>query len=84
MPITSDGLYCIASAVHCTEQNKYLYDAICLSADHSGRAVEGINCLHLLQHWHHRFESHLRHGYLYVRLFCVCVVMCIGSGLTKG
>jgi hypothetical protein len=30
------------------------------------------------------FESHSRHGYLYARLFCACVVLCVGSGLETG
>jgi hypothetical protein len=45
------------------------------SADHSGRAVKGMNCLRSLKPWDCGFESHLRHRCLYVRLFCV------GSGL---
>jgi hypothetical protein len=40
---------------------------------HSGRAVEG---------WDRDFESHSGHGCLYcVRLFCVCVGICVGRGL---
>jgi hypothetical protein len=43
-----------------------------LDPDHSGRAVEGMNCLHSLERWDRGFESHSRHGCLYyMRLFCV-------------
>jgi hypothetical protein len=65
------------------EQNIYNY--IGLSAtDHTGRAVYGMNCLRSLGRCHPEFESHSRHGYLRVRLFCVCVVLCVGSGLATG
>jgi hypothetical protein len=37
-----------------------------------------------LEHWDRGFESHSRHGCLYVRLFCVCAVLCVGSGLATG
>jgi hypothetical protein len=30
------------------------------------------------------FESHSRHACLFVRLFCVCVVLCVGSDLETG
>jgi hypothetical protein len=35
-------------------------------------------CLRPLKHWDHGFESHSGH----VLLFCVCVVLCVGSGLS--
>jgi hypothetical protein len=37
---------------------------------HSGRAVWGMNRLHLLESWDHGFQSHSRHAYLCMRLFC--------------
>jgi hypothetical protein len=41
--------------------------------------------LRSLECWDRGFESHLRHGCMYcVPLFCVCVVLCIGRGLTTG
>jgi hypothetical protein len=43
-----------------------------------------MNCLRSLEHWDRGFESHSRHGCLCVRLFCVCVVLCVGSGLATG
>jgi hypothetical protein len=44
-----------------------------------------MNCLRLLEHWDRGFESHSRHGCMHcVRLFCVCVVLCAGSGLATG
>jgi hypothetical protein len=46
-----------------------------LIADHSGRAV---------WRWDSGFESHSRHGYLCVRLFCVCAVLYVSSGLATG
>jgi hypothetical protein len=53
------------------------------SADHSGRAVSGINCLLSLERWDRGFEFHLGMD-VCVRLFCVCVVLCEGSGLVTG
>jgi hypothetical protein len=48
----------------------------------SGRAGEGMNCLQSLERWDRGFEYYSRYGCLYcVRLFCVCVVLCLGSGL---
>jgi hypothetical protein len=41
-----------------------------------------MSCLRLLEHWELGFESHSRHGCL--RSFCVCVVVCVGSGLATG
>jgi hypothetical protein len=55
-----------------------------LVANHSGRAVYGMNCLCLLECWDRGFESHSRHGCLCVRLFCVCVVLCVGCGFATG
>jgi hypothetical protein len=53
--------------------------------DHSERAVYGMmNCLRSLENWDRGFESHSRHGCLCVRLFCVCVILCEGSGLETG
>jgi hypothetical protein len=34
-----------------------------------------MNCLRSLERLDRRFESHSRHGCLYVRLFCVCVLL---------
>jgi hypothetical protein len=43
-----------------------------IKADHSGRAVKGMNCFRSLERWNRGFESHSRHGCLYcVRLFRV-------------
>jgi hypothetical protein len=53
-------------------------------ANHSGRAVWTMNCLCLLERWDRGFESQSRHGYIRVRLFCVCVVLCVGCGLATG
>jgi hypothetical protein len=36
-----------------------------------------------LEHWGRDFESHLRHG-ICLRLFCVYIVLCVGSGLAMG
>jgi ABC-type Fe3+-siderophore transport system permease subunit len=40
-----------------------------------------MNCLLSLERRDRGFESHSRHGCLCVRLFCICVVLCVGSGL---
>jgi hypothetical protein len=38
-----------------------------------------------LERWDRGFESHSRYECLYcVRLFYVCVVLCVGSGLATG
>jgi hypothetical protein len=50
-------------------------------ADHRGHAVSDMNCLRLLERWDRGFESSSRHGCLCIPLLCVCVVLCIGSGL---
>jgi hypothetical protein len=55
-----------------------------LTADHSGRAVYGMNCFRSLERWDRGIESHSRHGCVCVRLFCVCVGLCVGSGLATG
>jgi hypothetical protein len=43
-----------------------------------------MNCLPPLERWDRGFESHLRYGCICVRLFCVCVVLCVGRGLATG
>jgi hypothetical protein len=43
-----------------------------------------VNCLRSLEHWDHGFEYHSRHGCLCAHLFCVCAVLCVGSGLAIG
>jgi hypothetical protein len=40
--------------------------------------------LRTLKLWDRGFEYHSRHGCLSVRLFCVNVVLCVGSGLAMG
>jgi hypothetical protein len=66
----------------------YRFDFISLiifTADHSGRAVWGMNCLRSFERWDLGFESRSRHGCLYyVQLFCVCVVLCVSRGLATG
>jgi hypothetical protein len=56
-----------------------LFCATCWKADHSNHPVQGMNCLRSLDCG---FDSHSSHGCLCV--FCVCVVLCVGSGLAKG
>jgi hypothetical protein len=43
-----------------------------------------MNCFRSLERWYCGFESHLRYGCLYVRLFCVCVVLRLDRGLATG
>jgi hypothetical protein len=38
----------------------------------------------LSRSWDRGFESQSKHGCLCVRLSCVCVVLCVGSGLATG
>jgi hypothetical protein len=40
-----------------------------------------MNCLRLLKHWGHGFESHSRHGCLSVCVYIVFVLSYVGSGL---
>jgi hypothetical protein len=54
------------------------------TADHSGRAVWGMNCLRSLERWDRGFESYSRHGCLYGHLFCVCIVLYVSSGHETG
>jgi hypothetical protein len=65
------------------ECKKYTTYFVCMHVctDYSGRAVWGMNCLRLLGSWDRGFEFQSRHGCLCVRLFCVCVALCVGSGL---
>jgi hypothetical protein len=46
--------------------------------NHRGRAVEGMNCLRLLDHRDRGFESHSKHGFL--SAFILFVLSCIGNG----
>jgi hypothetical protein len=55
--------------------------SIC-SADHSGRAVYGMNYLRPHKHWGRGFKSHSRHGCLFA--FILFVFSCVGSGLATG
>jgi hypothetical protein len=48
-------------------------------ADHNGRAVYDTTCLHALERWDRAFESHSRHGCLFV-----FIVSVLGSGLDTG
>jgi hypothetical protein len=41
-----------------------------------------MNCLRPLKRWGREFESHARHESPCVCLFCACVVLRVGSGLT--
>jgi hypothetical protein len=52
-------------------------------ADHSGRAVKGMNRHCPLEHWDCGFEFHLRHGCLCAFIPCLCCSMC-SSGLVTG
>jgi hypothetical protein len=42
------------------------------SADRSGRAVKGMNCLRPLKHWDRGFESHLRYGCPFAFILRLC------------
>jgi hypothetical protein len=45
--------------------------------------VEGMNCLRPRKHGDRGFEPHLKHGYLYVFILCLCCPVCAGSGLAR-
>jgi hypothetical protein len=53
-----------------------LCNRIHTEADHSNRAVYSIDCLRLLKHWDHGFESHLRYGCLFAFILCLCHPVC--------
>jgi hypothetical protein len=49
------------------------YELYCVSsADHSGRAFWGMNCLRSLERWDRGFESRLRHRSLCAFILCLC------------
>jgi hypothetical protein len=50
----------------------YLGDPCSNLADHSGRAVYGMNCLRSPERWDRGFESYSRHGYLAAFILCLC------------
>jgi hypothetical protein len=53
------------------------------TADHSDRAVKGMSCLRPLKH--KVVGSNFTQGMdVCARLFCVCVILCVGSGLATG
>jgi hypothetical protein len=52
-------------------------------ADHSGRAVESMNRLLPVEHWIVG-SNPTRDIDVCVRLFYVCVIQCVGSGLATG
>jgi hypothetical protein len=52
-------------------------DSLSLNADHSGRAVWGMNCIRPLKHWGHVFKSHLRHGLLCSFILYLCCPVCM-------
>jgi hypothetical protein len=43
-----------------------------------------MNNLRSFERWDRGFEPHSRHGCLCVRLFCVFVILCVGTGLASG
>jgi hypothetical protein len=57
----------------------YLKMLIIAIADHSGRAVYGINCLRSLEHWDRGFEAHSSHGCL-----CACSGLAMGWSPVQG
>jgi hypothetical protein len=66
-----------STAFPCLEDSSLQYPFL---ADHSG-----MNSFRSLGLWDRGFENHSRHGCLYcVRLFYVCIVLCVGTGLATG
>jgi hypothetical protein len=63
----------IAMTLLCTRKGHYSNHSkhMPYNADHSGRVVQGMNCLRSLELWDRGIESHSRHGCRRVRLFCV-------------
>jgi hypothetical protein len=49
-------------------------DHIIVTADHSSRAVWGMNCFRPLEHWSRGFEAH-RGMDVCLRLVCACIVL---------
>jgi hypothetical protein len=66
--------------VYCKLYISYLEYILCLS-----RWLCGVrHKLSSLEFWDRGFESHSRHGSVCVRLFCVCVILCVRSRLATG
>jgi hypothetical protein len=61
---------------HGVRIGNYIYKDKGKAADHSGRAILGMNCLHSLKHWDRGFKSHSSHGCLCARLLCLCCPVC--------
>jgi hypothetical protein len=67
------------------EHHMNLLFYVCYIAGHSSRGVLGMNCFRSLGRWDRGFESQPQHGRLVCNgLFCVSVVLCVGSGLATG
>jgi hypothetical protein len=81
--LTQKGYIQASSAFQFIQSLIYLQQCF-LAADHSGRAVSGMNCLRPLKYWDRGFESHLRHGCLCTFIPCVCCPVRVGSGLATG
>jgi hypothetical protein len=76
------GRVCVPKKLQ-KEASDYIYTLVAsIIADHSGRAVEGMNCLRSLEIWDRGFESHSRHGCVFI--LCSCAILCAGSGLATG
>jgi hypothetical protein len=65
-----------------------LKPSLCLIRDNEKKTYlrwkwpRGMNYLFSLKHWSRGFEFHWRH--VYVRLFCDCAILYVGSGIAKG
>lgn len=74
----------IARCVHLTYMKALARKAMFLkipqpfqkNANHSGREVYNMNCLCLLEHWHHGFEFHSTHRCLFAFILCLYCTLC--------
>jgi hypothetical protein len=72
--------FVFSDAIHREQTVREVEQNIALSsssiADHSGRAVQGMNSLLSLEHWDRGFESHSKHGYMCAFILCLCCSVC--------
>jgi hypothetical protein len=69
-----DTCFCVFSLPSQKRTPSLFYSVTTIRADHSGRAVWGMNCLRSLERRDRRFESQPRHRCLCAFILCFCSV----------